>query len=176
MVAVIFLSTLPARGATKRINALGQTYSISIHAPREGSDVLAPGNDARPLEFLSTLPARGATCGPSVAPEPHKNFYPRSPRGERHEHGGAASRTVNFYPRSPRGERPDCDFRYFFHQHFYPRSPRGERHQGQRHCAAAPIFLSTLPARGATKIDPTDVFYLAKFLSTLPARGATMAG
>ena len=67
MVAVIFLSTLPARGATKRINALGQTYSISIHAPREGSDVLAPGNDARPLEFLSTLPARGATVCRIVA-------------------------------------------------------------------------------------------------------------
>ena len=34
---------------------------ISIHAPREGSDVtLEPGQPAA-VEFLSTLPARGAT-------------------------------------------------------------------------------------------------------------------
>ena len=58
-------------------------YNISIHAPREGSDI-------RP-----TTTAAGA-----------KNFYPRSPRGERLIFGPLAGRIINFYPRSPRGERP----------------------------------------------------------------------
>ena len=58
---LIFLSTLPARGATHRgldfVKAGGQ---ISIHAPREGSDYLRDG-----------------------ARKSQKDFYPRSPRGER---------------------------------------------------------------------------------------------
>ena len=55
-----FLSTLPARGATKSLVEIGGIESISIHAPREGSDVLWPGWTGR-----------------------QRHFYPRSPRGER---------------------------------------------------------------------------------------------
>ena len=35
---------------------------ISIHAPREGSDVQTLFHRLVTLAFLSTLPARGATC------------------------------------------------------------------------------------------------------------------
>ena len=56
-----FLSTLPARGATVAVSFCApEEREISIHAPREGSD-------------LHLLPA-GASEG---------HFYPRSPRGER---------------------------------------------------------------------------------------------
>ena len=55
-----FLSTLPARGATNHPALLAQSFHISIHAPREGSD-------PAPQFRLLPLP----------------NFYPRSPRGER---------------------------------------------------------------------------------------------
>ena len=81
-----FLSTLPARGATARCPHPGLQSSISIHAPREGSDVVtvanrltdrqnfyprSPRGERQPppsvivlrLGFLSTLPARGATGG-----------------------------------------------------------------------------------------------------------------
>ena len=59
-----FQSTLPVRGATltedQRFNG---AVTISIHAPREGSD----GSDVPPwlvkLLFQSTLPVRGATKG-----------------------------------------------------------------------------------------------------------------
>ena len=34
---------------------------ISIHAPREGSDVTTMYNKHEIMKFLSTLPARGAT-------------------------------------------------------------------------------------------------------------------
>ena len=57
-----FLSTLPARGATGAYWYSYATDVISIHAPREGSDSRGPSLTS-PLEvFLSTLPARGATA------------------------------------------------------------------------------------------------------------------
>ena len=83
-ITTIFLSTLPARGATPAWAACSRMVDISIHAPREGSDT-ATGN---------RYPA-------------HPHFYPRSPRGERPRPSGPKPwRVPNFYPRSPRGERP----------------------------------------------------------------------
>ena len=58
-----FLSTLPARGATQTQAIKSGQTSISIHAPREGSDVLIFFVFFAVFVFLSTLPARGATCG-----------------------------------------------------------------------------------------------------------------
>ena len=124
--------------------------------------------------FLSTLPARGATCfclflkgaqhisihAPREGSDRTRSwrtftpsyFYPRSPRGER---------------RRPAGQRPGLG-------DFYPRSPRGERRVELPEIPRPKIFLSTLPARGATYTacypSNTDVF-----LSTLPARGATIS-
>ena len=56
-----FLSTLPARGATVRDDNRHAARLISIHAPREGSDVLLKDKRFAKYQFLSTLPARGAT-------------------------------------------------------------------------------------------------------------------
>ena len=55
-----FLSTLPARGATTTLRRFSALLPISIHAPREGSDI------------------ETASRGLSLT-----DFYPRSPRGER---------------------------------------------------------------------------------------------
>ena len=60
LIAAVFLSTLPARGATASVEAFQRAAKISIHAPREGSD--AVGCPRHRLELY---------------------FYPRSPRGER---------------------------------------------------------------------------------------------
>ena len=125
-----FLSTLPARGATRTSRDTRRYTPISIHAPREGSDratacvslqnvlflstLPARGatlftfvqNPQNPL-FLSTLPARGATYAPRERSDRQAHFYPRSPRGERHAAAAADNATwTDFYPRSPRGERP----------------------------------------------------------------------
>ena len=81
--ASIFLSTLPARGATRPTSRVQRRFRISIHAPREGSDLTrhlsraakfyfyprSPRGERqdgklvqkRENKFLSTLPARGAT-------------------------------------------------------------------------------------------------------------------
>ena len=60
--AVLFQSTLPARGATYATHVKRRERNqISIHAPREGSDCrLSPLCNSR-SKFQSTLPARGAT-------------------------------------------------------------------------------------------------------------------
>ena len=102
---------------------------------------------------------------------------------------------MNFYPRSPRGERPGVLRMGRMMPNFYPRSPRGERLGAALGLAGVTLFLSTLPARGATgrKVfvhkgvfisihapregsDPLvqrPAIMHTKFLSTLPARGAT---
>ena len=57
-----FQSTLPARGATAQaLQFIGRKYSISIHAPRTGSDASALRAFRCLPAFQSTLPARGAT-------------------------------------------------------------------------------------------------------------------
>ena len=56
-----FQSTLPAWGATVTLLYIYGTFSISIHAPRMGSDLIFPSSFSRYMLFQSTLPAWGAT-------------------------------------------------------------------------------------------------------------------
>ena len=131
----------------------GDTLGISIHAPREGSDRVNHQAPAVHSLFLSTLPARGATHSSGAWRWPPRNFYPRSPRGERPSGRTSTARWANFYPRSPRGERPLTA----------PLDTHVEL-----------VFLSTLPARGATGGSSSNLICAGLFLSTLPARGATV--
>ena len=101
-----FQSTLPAREATDAESSLSILYGISIHASREGSDVLLlrslpvhirisihasrEGSDtacyAVPKsysKFQSTLPAREATTSVGYKWADVYNFNPRFPRGKR---------------------------------------------------------------------------------------------
>ena len=80
----LFLSTLSLRRATVGQKRLRQKLAISIHALLAESDV----------KISKNLTDR-------------KNFYPRSPCGERPPRGGVLHYLIpNFYPRSPCGERP----------------------------------------------------------------------
>ena len=56
-----FQSTLPVWGATVRGRSRGCWSSISIHAPRVGSDVVMASPEMQALLFQSTLPVWGAT-------------------------------------------------------------------------------------------------------------------
>ena len=58
----IFQSTLPVWGATLSINKLDAPNSISIHAPRVGSDTGRSGYGLPCPAFQSTLPVWGATA------------------------------------------------------------------------------------------------------------------
>ena len=102
-----FQSTLPARGATQTRAFLRRTGSISIHAPRTGSDHPAADRYA------------------------HSNhFNPRSPHGERHNppDDDLPAEVISIHaPRtgSDRPRRRNCCAPSYFN----PRSPHGERHR-----------------------------------------------
>ena len=110
-------------------------------------------------KFLSTLSLRRATLAPKQNATEQRDFYPRSPCGERLiDTSKDVIKTTNFYPRSPCGERlvppaAACGANTIsIHallaesdstklptggqtfENFYPRSPCGERHrQRKRH-------------------------------------------
>ena len=190
----MFLSTLPARGATS--SSLGSACSVANFYPRsprgERPGLLCfirernhfyprsprgerPWTSSRQYanrEFLSTLPARGATAVRNAERPGQHHFYPRSPRGERPSSRRPGARWPDFYPRSPRGERQTPGTVQRMDSDFYPRSPRGERQSQYQSQIDQLIFLSTLPARGATG-GIVNIAARDSFLSTLPARGAT---
>ena len=193
-------------------------HDISIHAPREGSDVLCAGplrtasnfyprspRGERPhaltdkeLEVLISIHAPREGSDLDIYGRAYNNSISiHAPReGSDLCRLPMSKRSSNFYPRSPRGERPD-----------YIKQDNGGTHKISIHAPregsddygkptyGPAEFLSTLPARGATKIPPLTLrgasyFYPrsprgerrgtgctssapCSFLSTLPARGAT---
>ena len=214
---VPFLPSLPARGATDSRLCQFVRPRISPLAPREGSDLLeyiqqkiikistlAPREGSDPncgalmstrYVFLPSLPARGATGNLRDDFTYQRNFYPRSPRGERHREPPLVLPQIYFYPRSPRGERPRqaCldQIAYLFlpslpargatvwsnklrtvYRYFYPRSPRGERPPETRPIAGIPNFYPRSP-RGERLEGQAKGNNERKFLPSLPARGAT---
>ena len=127
----LFLSTLPARGATQYV----ARYIVK-------------------KQFLSTLPARGATRATGTVQRVDPDFYPRSPRGERHRKTGKGQASVYISIHAPR-EGSDhfaevCEHGMVISIH----APReGSDATGNNSLGAFLGFLSTLPARGATRAD-----------------------
>ena len=78
-----FLSTLPARGATRCPARRPWTEPFLSTLPARGATRDGPGRLVAERQFLSTLPARGATVRLGASNHRATNFYPRSPRGER---------------------------------------------------------------------------------------------
>ena len=89
--ATRFQSTLPVGGATSRETIDSQEVSISIHAPRGGSDRIA----IYPICLISY-------------------FNPRSPWGERLSSGGFSLQTTKFQSTLPVGGATAKMHRFFF--------------------------------------------------------------
>ena len=148
-----FLSTLSLRRATTHHFAALYDILISIHALLAESDVKNSPALLSNDQFLSTLSLRRATFARQVQCIILRNFYPRSPCGERppfllcHDlardisiHALLAESDVSRY----------MDLVAVYHN-FYPRSPCRERHWQQ--CEGnsnEKLFLSTLSLRRAT--------------------------
>ena len=172
-----FLSTLSLRRATAAEHRLLALNSISIHALLAESD--KPDKKAGSQE---------------------KDFYPRSPCGERPFFYSLTACRQYFYPRSPCGERRAPTAQPVHpHSHFYPRSPCGERRGSSskstrclrisihallaesdawcmsRKTPVQAAFLSTLSLRRATLPETAAVVPSRQFLSTLSLRRATFA-
>ena len=79
---------------------------ISIHAPREGSDPVRDSSSLSTTAFLSTLPARGATeYGRSKAAQLQISIHAPREGSDPQTYFSFRQNGVDFYPRSPRGER-----------------------------------------------------------------------
>ena len=196
--SIQFQSTLPARGATERFRRVLQAMSISIHAPRTGSDTKGT-IQARLNTIISIHAPRTGSDKASInsrlsdlisihAPRTGSDSSPRFP----------AESTAYFNPRSPHGERP-ADAQQHDHKAWISiHAPRtGSDLNSIRWHGLLALFQSTLPARGATPtryasprgyrdFNPrsphgerrTTIFFAIRlnlFQSTLPARGATTA-
>ena len=81
--AMLFQSTLPARGATLQDGDAGRERAISIHAPRTGSDIVAMV-DAYAEQISIHAPRTGSDWLRKPTPVDLRYFNPRSPHGERH--------------------------------------------------------------------------------------------
>ena len=122
-----FQSTLPARGATPRRVAGNRIVSISIHAPRTGSD--ARTSAAIPDVPISIhAPRTGSDQRIVILPAHRNHFNPRSPHGERPAHSNPAGASQSFQSTLP---------------------ARGATRRLMSYMQSS-VFQSTLPARGAT--------------------------
>ena len=170
--------------------------SISIHAPRTGSDDerggIAGEVDFNPRSphgerhtfrcwllrlgiFQSTLPARGATraaqhqqkCNLISIHAPRTGSDPRAAKG--------AGRPANFNPRSPHGERPLPVRRIQHHRRISIHAPR----TGSDAASATRLFTANYfnprSPHGERRRGGGQPAGCTGFQSTLPARGATCA-
>ena len=147
-----FLSTLPARGATRATLLLLFLRWISIHAPREGSD---PGH----IGGMSSLP-------------PISIHAPRE-GSDRHlrQNGGLGFKISIHAPREGSDESKPA--LAVVGALFLSTLPARGATRSNHSKSPSVLFLSTLPARGATRPRPKQDRTARGFLSTLPARGAT---
>ena len=125
---------------------------ISIHAPREGCDVMAMSDSTDKFKFQSTHPVRGATVDPKHVRGSHVISI-HAPR-----EGCDSSRMPAHTPR-------------LSFQSTHP--VRGATTHGQSVPASKILFQSTHPVRGATRWRqryPDGTV----FQSTHPVRGATV--
>ena len=172
-----FLSTLPARGATVIPPSSPRKTGISIHAPREGSD--AQGRRRPPARRISIhAPREGSDMDEYRYYVDVTDISIHAPReGSDHSYQQGLRRMwSNFYPRSPRGERPGAKPGALYLVIFLSTLPARGATTSSKQISQTAQFLSTLPARGATSGLRAGPLSLQEFLSTLPARGATTVG
>ena len=146
-----FLSTLSLRRATRTYHQYLKDY-----------------------RFLSTLSLRRATPPYNLMIQHKKNFYPRSPCGERRGQGAnnQPEQQISIHALLAESD-PVSELRVTSNVHFYPRSPCGERRKARRlKSRRCVISIHALLAE-----SDISVLWMARshllFLSTLSLRRAT---
>ena len=124
--------------------------TISIHAPREGSDKIT--FNRRLYKLISIhAPREGSDLRAIHTGPEHCDFNPRSPRGERHTAGSGSSGTKRFQSTLPARGATRVDKARGIGLIISIHAPRGG---GDvlccPKCGFLDLFQSTLPARGAT--------------------------
>ena len=169
----LFLSTLSLRRATdKRCQFNGDDGFLSTLSLRRATHWQV--GQKRILQFLSTLSLRRATSAPSITPTASRNFYPRSPCGERLKQICQAKIIKKFLS--------TLSLR---------RATKNWRKQSNHHKFLSTLSLRRATARRASRQQPagisihallaesdcimtTTICTVSKFLSTLSLRRATV--
>ena len=171
-----FQSTLPARGATHGAVDVLADHAISIHAPREGSDVDI-GILMHPVIITIHAPREGSDMLTTAQKTPKSYFNPRSPRGERLPFIIFIISQKQFQSTLPaRGATRSRAFLRLSRAISIHAPREGSDFIICIVCLLTNLFQSTLPARGATRRYSYRISSRAGFQSTLPARGATGCG
>ena len=144
-----FQSTLPARGATGCAPAERRNKSISLHAPRTGSDLAISSFGGANLISIHAPRTGSDSITVTIAVEIHISIH--APRTGSDPAAAPAAGGRRFQSTLP---------------------ARGATRRTATHKRRRERFQSTLPARGATLLNPINIAKQV-FQSTLPARGAT---
>ena len=152
---LMFHSTRPSGGATRKLCSQRCRDLVSIHAPLAGRDV-GRGSKSIPLPmFQSTRPSRGATVARTLSWSWRSSMFQST--------------------RPSRGATEMSSGVYFSFRCFNPRAPRGARQESIYGTEGDAMFQSTRPSRGATACMAHQSFPQNKFQSTRPSRGATVS-
>ena len=152
--AQLFGSTIsihaPRVGSDPASHSLISCHFISIHAPRVGSDRRPRKRNARPENFNPRSPRGERRYRRKIFDIPHVISIHAPRVGSDVRHSRRASRLRDFNPRSPRGERLRARGIHFFVV-ISIHAPRvGSDDSFNRPFFAIKEFQSTLPAWGAT--------------------------
>ena len=152
--AVIFQSTLPARGATGNSRAARGRQTISIHAPRTGSDACIKNAHIHIKNISIHAPRTGSDDDRLLVHQAAGDFNPRSPHGERRDRWQLYNNCKAFQSTLP---------------------ARGATTASNPQRGSEDISIHA-PRTGSDEIFPVSSHVTSKFQSTLPARGATEPG
>ena len=163
-----FQSTHPARGATPYGLPDPEALRISIHAPREGCDMVPPCLLCLRVYFNPRTP-RGVRLLFATLLEGHNAISIHAPREGCDRRTSAPSETSSYFnPRTPRGVRRTKSSEVPNDQNFNPRTPRGVRRKQGALITFARLFQSTHPARGATLAPAFDKYVQGDFNPRTP--------
>ena len=169
----ISIHALREEGDDRRSWAFSIPTRISIHALREEGDYECFKRRIKPNVFLSTPSARRATAGLGF----QQLLRDISIHALREEGDPRRLRRCllpcHFYPRPPRGGRHQIPLEQWYQTNFYPRPPRGGRRAVHRSDhGQQPISIHALREEGDEAAPRMDEA-MAPFLSTPSARRAT---
>ena len=123
--------------------------------------------------FQPTLPLRGATVAAWARPTTLSCFNPRSPCGERLDHGGINGHARPVSTHAPLAGSDLTSTVGTSSKRFQPTLPLRGATQSLYGLCLALEFQPTLPLRGATTHSKDADYKMTVFQPTLPLRGAT---
>ena len=153
-----FQSTLPVRGATRTRACRSVCRSISIHAPRVGSDPDVVLGLAYTPEISIHAPRAGSDRHALLQGRATTYFNPRSPCGERLTLGLILLRRLRISIHAPRAGSDDTTKPTAHAVHISIHAPRAGSDPDVSRFSPCFRFQSTLPVRGATAglREPSD--------------------